>query len=147
MMPATMHEQPARQQRVTVAEAASTLGLSVEHVRRMIRQGALKGERVQRGRGWSWCVILDAAPTMGPPVAEVDVREQVDTLATMLATFSRAVAPLMAPLMTPLVAQLVDQAETIGRLRAEATFRRTAPRRQAPGRAARRSRPAGTGGA
>lgn len=119
-MPVTMSEQPPSQQRVTVSEAASSLGMSVESVRRLVRQGALKGERVQRGRGWSYLVTLDSAPIS--ILREPGSTEQTGQTVSIEAL--GVVAAAFSQVMTPLVAQLVDQAETIGRLRAEAGLRR-----------------------
>ena len=134
MMPATMSEQ-AESRRATVAEAATRLGLSVDTVRAMIREGSLKADRVQRGRGWSYMIELDAVPTADAPVVATDVTLPDPPVVAadpgMLVAFSRAIAPF--------VAQLVDQAETIGRLRAEAAFRRT-ERRPAARRPVRRVR-------
>ena len=54
-------------QRVTVAEAAAILGVSVVTIRRMIKRGQLEGERVIRPQGSAYLVTL---PADAPPVAE-----------------------------------------------------------------------------
>src|SRR5215218_5929255 len=62
IMPATMSEsfQPGR--RVTVAEAAVILGVSLSRVRQLIHDGLLKAEKIRRNSGTAYMIDLDAAP-------------------------------------------------------------------------------------
>src|SRR4051794_32179921 len=53
-----MSEQPATLQGVTVAEAASILGVSTATVRRMVKRGQLEGQRVIRPQGSAFLVML-----------------------------------------------------------------------------------------
>jgi excisionase family DNA binding protein len=53
-----MSEQPATLQGVTVAEAATILGVSTATVRRMVKRGDLEGERVLRPQGSVFVVRL-----------------------------------------------------------------------------------------
>ena len=62
-MDGTTGTEPGTSQRVTVAEAAAILGVSVVTVRRMIRRGQLEGERVVRPQGSAYAVTLPADAT------------------------------------------------------------------------------------
>ena len=53
-----MTSQPDTFQRVTVAEAATTLGVSPATIRRMVKAGKLTGERVLRPQGSAFVVLL-----------------------------------------------------------------------------------------
>ncbi len=120
--PATEHV-PYR--RVTVAEAASILGVSVVTIRRMIKRGELEAERVIRPQGSAYLVALppDASPSLqdGTPTEQSaqDVSRTDGTPAALMAAWSEA---LLVPLVTRLGEQeavIRDQAETIGRQGAE----------------------------
>lgn len=145
-MPATMSDQPTPERRVTVAEAAATLGVSKETIRRMVREGKLDADRVETRRGTpAYRVALPPAgvasshPVSERPEPGVEAQPRVQAPDAGLIP-----AAAVTQIISPLVAQLVDQAETIGRLRAEATFRR-APRRPTTRRTVRRSRASVTG--
>lgn len=106
IMPATMSEQPALQQRVTVAEAATVLGVSKETVRRMVREGRLEADRVETKRGTpAYLVTLPGSaavltrPPAFSPMIEPAVGNTVDPTANMLSAFSRSIAPLVAQLV------------------------------------------------
>ena len=85
---------------MTVAEAAQTLGVSVETVRRRIRAGDLPGERVATAWGWAYRVTLpDATASVAitqptAPVApehdgcEAVLRARIDDLLAHVATLT-----------------------------------------------------------
>jgi excisionase family DNA binding protein len=52
---------------VTPAEAAAHLGISERTVQRRLKQGSLKGYKVDTGRGEVWRVVLDGMAAI-PPV-------------------------------------------------------------------------------
>jgi excisionase family DNA binding protein len=107
-------------QRVTVAEAASILGVSVVTIRRMIRRGRLEAERVHRPQGSAYLVTLPVEGT-GDRTATEQAAQNVSrtqgTPADMMAVWSET---FLAPIMAELAASretIARQAETIGQLR------------------------------
>jgi excisionase family DNA binding protein len=112
--------------RVTVAEAAERLGVSVVTIRRMIKSGRLEAERVHRPQGSAYLVTLpmdgtaDGTPTERP--AQNVSRTQGTPADAMAAWAASVLTPILAPIAAELTAsrqQLVAQAETIGRQAAE----------------------------
>jgi excisionase family DNA binding protein len=119
--------------RVTVAEAAASLGVSVVTIRRMIRRGQLEGERVLRPQGSTYLVKLpvdesaDATPTEqgAQDVSRANATAQPAPAEAIAAMIQATLTPIIAPLVGQLDAQrqtverqadqLVTQAETIGR--------------------------------
>ena len=124
-MDGTADTEPVTSQRITVAEAAAVLGVSVVTVRRMIRRGQLEGERVIRPQGSAYLVTLpvdatgaaeDGTPT-GQPVQ--DVSRANGTPAALMAAWSET---FLAPLVARMAEQettIRDQAEQLGRQGAE----------------------------
>jgi len=45
---------------ITVVEAALTLGISADAVRKRIKRGELSGEKIPRAQGFTWRVHLDS---------------------------------------------------------------------------------------
>ena len=130
-----MSDHGGTSQRLSVPEAAAHLGLSVATVRRMIRDGRLQAETVERPQGIAYVVVL---PTDQTDHAErSSTAQQVGTTARLNESPADAMAALiqatLAPIVAPLVAeqaalrqtverqaeQLIEKAETIGRQGAE----------------------------
>jgi len=65
--------QPGTSRYATVKEAAEFLGVSTETIRRMIRGGKLRAERVVRPQGTAFVVLLDDAPVVISQDAARDV--------------------------------------------------------------------------
>jgi excisionase family DNA binding protein len=121
---------------VSVDEAAAALNVSPNTIRRWLKAGALRGERVERPQGVMWRVYLPSAapppagerhvpdgtcqPEMGPPVAPPTAPASLEVArATALAEYGAA---LLAPVIAEL--ELVrqenrGQAERLGHLTAE----------------------------
>jgi hypothetical protein len=77
---------------LTLAEAAKSLGLSTDAVRRRLKRGELAGRQVVTRHGPAWQVNLDIAPTPAPTLAP--------TVAPMVPgtpTLAQTVAPTVAP--------------------------------------------------
>jgi excisionase family DNA binding protein len=97
--------------RVTVAEAAAALGVSVVTIRRMIKRGQLEGERVIRPQGSAYLVRLpvdgtdDATPTE-QPVQDMSRTQGTGTTPTGQA---EALATLVQATLTPIIAPLVAE--------------------------------------
>jgi excisionase family DNA binding protein len=110
-------------QRVSVAEAAAALGVSVVTIRRMIRSGRLEAERVHRPQGSAYLVTLPAEGTGERTVTEQaaqNVSRTQGTPADLMAVWSETfLAPIMAELASSRET-IAQQAEAIGCLRAEA---------------------------
>ena len=123
-------------QRVTVAEAATVLGISPATVRRMVKAGTLTGERVVRPQGSAFVVLLpedasaarhDASGTRHD--AWSVERSNASPDASQGAALAAWAVTLMAPLAEANARQhdtierqaetIRDQAETIGRQGAE----------------------------
>jgi excisionase family DNA binding protein len=128
-MAGTMTDQGETFQRVSVAEAARLLGVSVATVRRRIRAGGLEAETVLRPQGSAFVVRLPVDASAGVSDAYDRDQEPGSTTRTeasheqvMLSLVQAAVTPILAPVMTRLAEQeatIRSQAETIGELRAE----------------------------
>jgi excisionase family DNA binding protein len=120
-----MSEQPATLQGVTVAEAATILGVSTATVRRMLKRGQLEGQRVIRPQGSAFVVMLpgqatdaaeDATSTLqGSGVTPRDNASPGAQLAAWSETF---LLPLVAALERSQVT-IREQAEELGMTRAE----------------------------
>jgi excisionase family DNA binding protein len=111
--------------RVTVAEAAERLGVSVVTIRRMIKRGRLEAERVHRPQGSAYLVTLPAAGADGTRDGASTERPVQNGFRTQ-GTRGEQLAAWSETFLLPLVAALErsqatvrDQAETIGELRAE----------------------------
>jgi excisionase family DNA binding protein len=63
-------------QRTSVLEAARLLGVSPTTVRRMVRAGTLRAERVLRPQGHTFVVLV---PTDGQPAASSSQQQPADT--------------------------------------------------------------------
>jgi excisionase family DNA binding protein len=136
-----MSEQPATLQGVTVAEAATILGVSTATVRRMVKRGDLEGERVLRPQGSVFVVRLrpdtihatadahDAAGTLheagGMPRSNASPGEQ---LAAWSETF---LLPLVA-VNERQAARIEELARENGRLSAERDAARVEIERATP---------------
>jgi excisionase family DNA binding protein len=59
---------------ITVAEAAKRLNLSIEQVRRKLREGKLKGQRV----GGQWFVDIEAARNEPGPLISPELVRRID---------------------------------------------------------------------
>ena len=119
-------------QRASVLEAARLLGVSPTTVRRMVRAGTLRAERVLRPQGHTFVVLV---PTDSQPAAtsshqvSAEARTEVPPAEQFAALAASILTPVLGPLIAELAAsrqanerqadQLVSQAETIGELRAE----------------------------
>jgi excisionase family DNA binding protein len=120
-------------QRLTVSEAAATLGVSRMTVRRMIQRGQLEAERVHRPQGTAYLVTLPVNGTgQGTPTAQparhmgrpndTEPPAQAEAMVSLIqATIGTILGPLVAE-QTALrltverqADQLVSQAETVGR--------------------------------
>jgi excisionase family DNA binding protein len=138
-MAGVMTDQGETFQRVSVAEAAAILGVSVATVRRRIRAGELEAETVLRPQGSAFVVRLPVQASAGVSDAYDSRQEPRDTMRTeaspeqaMLHLVQAAVTPILAPVMARMAEQeatIRQQAETIGELRASyrALEARTAP--------------------
>jgi len=124
-----MTDQGETFQRVSVADAAGILGVSVATIRRRIRAGQLEAETVIRPQGSAFMVRLPLDASAGVADAYDTDHEPRDTTRTdaspeqaMIALVQAAVMPILAPVMARMAEQDVtirDQAETIGRQSAE----------------------------
>jgi excisionase family DNA binding protein len=119
-------------QRASVLEAARLLGVSPTTVRRMVRAGTLRAERVLRPQGHTFVVLV---PADSQPAASssqqvsAEARTEVPPAEQFAAVAASILTPVLGPLIAELAAsrqanerqadQLVSQAETIGELRAE----------------------------
>src|SRR3954469_4966598 len=100
-----MDEQSATLQAVTVAEAATILGVSTATVRRMVKRGQLEGQRVIRPQGSAFVIMLpgdaagvteDATPTRQEP--GVTPRDNASAGAQLAAWSETFMLPLVAAL-------------------------------------------------
>jgi excisionase family DNA binding protein len=112
----------------TVREAAEIMGVSSETIRRMIRDGRLRGQKVHRPQGTAFLVEMSDVTVEATPDAARDVtagRHNVTDGASLSPALLAAEAwarGVVEPLTRTIVEQqhqLVTQAETIGTLRAE----------------------------
>jgi excisionase family DNA binding protein len=104
---------------LSVDEAARELGVSANTVRRWVRAGTLESERVPRPQGYTVRVHLPEQVPISATSREVPGLAPTQDRAGAMAAYNER---LLAPLVDELAAtrrQLVDQAEEIGRLRAE----------------------------
>jgi excisionase family DNA binding protein len=78
---------------MTPAEAAARLGISERTVQRRLKQGTLKGYKVDTGRGEVWRVVLDdmAATAPAPDVMTPVSPRHDDVMASSVAEFAHAV--------------------------------------------------------
>jgi excisionase family DNA binding protein len=103
--------QDAQDTWLTIAEAATQLGCSVDTIRRRIRRGEVVAEQVPTQRGPAWRVklgtLLGSQPTVG----------------SMLGSNAMHVeAPLLAQLLADAQAELVRKAEAAAMWQARAEF-------------------------
>ena len=113
-----MTQQGGTFQRVTVAEAATILGVSPATVRRMVKAGRLTGERVIRPQGSAFVVLLpeDASVTPGGASAtQHDAWRVKRSNAPPDASQETALAAWVVTLMAPLAEANARQHETIER--------------------------------
>jgi excisionase family DNA binding protein len=135
-MPATMSDPGESDPRVSTTEAARVLGVSVERVRSMIRDGALRADRILTRRNTpAYLVTLpadraplptlaqSAEPDLGavdaptPPLHEQEERPPMDTSArtpsdqTIAAVIQASITPIVAPLTAELAAnrQMIER--------------------------------------
>ena len=151
-----MTDQGETFQRVSVAEAAALLGVSVATVRRRIRAGELEAETVIRPQGTAFVVrmAVDASAGVGDAYDRDQgpgstTRTEASSEQAILALVQAAITPILAPVMARMAEQeatIREQAETIGELRAEnrALLASTAPQSVEPTTEAPTARPAST---
>jgi len=133
-----MSDQRETYQRISVPEAARVLGISVATVRRRIRDGSLRAERVERPQGITYAVLLPSDHDDQAERSDSDQQvgttarlnrsadDQAAAIATLIqATVREAITPLVE-LVAEQGATIRDQAETIGSLRAERDSARAA---------------------
>ena len=117
---------------LTVAEAAVALGVSVNTIRRWIKDGRVRSERVGTLTGYAYRVFPEGVPINGThtgngthsgtdqPVSDPSVTVALEThRAEAIAVYTRT---LLEPLVARLAEQettIRDQAETIGGLTAQ----------------------------
>jgi len=117
--------EPVPYARVTVAEAAARLGVTVVTVRRMIKRGELEAERVLRPQGSAYLVTLHEEGAHGtgngtatePPAQNVS-RTQGSAMELMAAWSTAVLAPLVAELAVSRQ-RIEGLALEVGALRAE----------------------------
>jgi excisionase family DNA binding protein len=120
--------QPATSWYATVREAADFLGVSTETVRRMIRSGRLRGEKVHRPQGTAFLVELPDATgaatrdvadgaTVGRHHAAPD--QALPPALLVAEAWARGVVEPLTRTIAEQQHQLVSQAEMIGRQSAE----------------------------
>ena len=98
--------------RVTVAEAAAILGVTVVTVRRMIKRGQLEGERVIRPQGSAYLVTLPVDGTGAERVAE-STEHAAQNMSRTDGTPGALMAVWSETLLSPLVARMAEQEATI----------------------------------
>jgi excisionase family DNA binding protein len=146
-VPAPPAEGPPPARAVSVGEAAAALGVSANTIRRWIKTGELRADRVVRPQGEAWRVYLPRhvpagtsrevppgtsqhvppAPPIGTSLASPDVQR-----AEALAAYGAALlAPVLAT-VERLEAVNRDQAETIGQLRAQLAAAELLPSSNSP---------------
>jgi excisionase family DNA binding protein len=94
---------------LTIAEAASQLGCSVDTIRRRIRRGELVAQQVPTQRGPAWRVTLGTLPGTLPTVGS-----------TLGSAAMHVEAPLLAQLLADAQAELVRKAEAAAMWQARA---------------------------
>jgi excisionase family DNA binding protein len=105
-------------QRVTVAEAAHRLGVSVATVRRRIRAGELVAERLIRPQGSAFVVRLpvDASASVSDAYdTEQEPRVTARTQASAPEAMAALIQATLTPIIAPLVAQLDAHRQTVER--------------------------------
>jgi excisionase family DNA binding protein len=121
------YHQPMTEVALNLSQAAVALGVSLNTVKRKIKDGELRAEKVARPQGHSWVVwVPQLDPPNQPPVDQaLALRDALAPLATELQSLREARSLDRA--------LLVEQAETIGAQRAEIEALRArvaAPRRR-----------------
>ena len=96
--------------KVSLAEAAGMLGVSIETVRRRIKRGDIRGEKVKTDHGYQWFVEAEDLAPKDTPTMAVDVVE-----------LRRAIAPedliaLIEAAQAPLLNQIEQQGQIIAEL-------------------------------
>jgi len=118
-------------QRASVLDAARILGVSPTTVRRMVRAGTLRAERVLRPQGHTFVVLV---PTDSQPAASssqqvsAEARAEVPPSEQLASLAAAILAPVLAPIMAEMAVVrqagerkddvIRGQAEQIGELRA-----------------------------
>ncbi len=115
---------------VTIPEAARRLGISRQAVRRRLKAGELTGRQVPRPQGHIWLIALpEGAGTSRQVSTGADTYRHVPTGAAqevpaspqmaMQTARAHEMAEYTAALLEPLHARLAEQAEELGRVKAE----------------------------
>ncbi len=72
-------------ERVSIQEAAERLGVSADTVRRRLKRGELKGERVKTPQGFVWRIeVTDDAPNLSPPEIPTPIERAAETMADVI---------------------------------------------------------------
>jgi excisionase family DNA binding protein len=95
---------------LTIAEAASQLGCSVDTIRRRIRRGELDAQQVPTQHGPAWRIMLGMLPGTVPTVVG----------STLGSAAMHVEAPLLAQLLADAQAELVRKAEAAAMWQARA---------------------------
>ena len=112
----------------SLQDAAAVLGVSVNTLRKRIRAGQVRAERVERPQGYIWQVNLDDVhppdqPATDPPIQEGPSRLRQPAMALRqaeaMAVYTRSLLEPLVALVEQQEATIRDQAETIGRQAAE----------------------------
>ena len=123
----------------SLQEAAASLGIGINTLRRRIAAGLVRAEQVERPQGYVWRVYLDGRHPPMQPTSDPTDRERLGSLPRPPAPLAQAEAlaaliqATLTPIIAPLVAeqaalrqtverqatQLVGQAERLGRQGAE----------------------------
>jgi len=102
----------------SLQDGAAILGVSINPLRKRIRSGQVRAERVERPQGYVWQVYLDGLqppdqPASDPPIEEAPSRlqqpQQAPAQAEALATLIQAT---LTPIVAPLVAELIATRQT-----------------------------------
>jgi predicted ArsR family transcriptional regulator len=66
---------------VSLAEAASRLGVSVDTVRRRLQKGELRGQQQARAQGYVWLIEIEEEPDPGNSPADAEHISQISVAA------------------------------------------------------------------
>jgi hypothetical protein len=101
----------------SLQDAAAILGVSVNTLRKRIRDGRVRGEHVQRPQGHVWRVYLDPpASSEDPPSQEAPRRLQdPPTPATQAEAITAMIQTTIATVLGPLVAEQSALRQTVER--------------------------------
>jgi excisionase family DNA binding protein len=105
---------------VSVQEAAARLGVSPSTIRRWVKDGRVRSERVSRPQGYVVLVELpEQAPTATYPQHPPQVSTHLPTAAPTELARAEVMAAYVEQIQRPLLERIESQAERIGRLEAE----------------------------